>query len=112
MKRSNGIPAAFMATISNVSPKFPNVMMEESSNANGNAKGTQVMATTPIRYNKVPVSKFFPTKSSRYNQKNCIINTNNAIKKVAMNGPIKARMMSMSNFFITESFLTIVAWQM
>ena len=53
----------------------------------------------------VPISKPLPTKSSMYNQKNCITNTNNEIKKVAKKGPINERIISVSSFFITLSFL-------
>ena len=45
-----------------------------------------------------------PTKSSTQSQKNCINNTNTVIKKVAINGPIKALMTNMSNFFSTDAF--------
>ena len=49
MKRIKGIPADFIATSSKVSPRLPNVMIEERSNASGNASGTQVIATRPVR---------------------------------------------------------------
>ncbi len=35
-----------------------------------------------------------------YSQKNCIVSTNNEIRNAPINGPIKERIMSMSNFFI------------
>ena len=49
MKRIKGIPADFIATSSKVSPRLPNVMIEESNNASGNASGTHVIATRPVR---------------------------------------------------------------
>ena len=69
MNLINGIPADFIATSSNVSPRFPKVIMEESSNARGSARGTQVTATRPVRYARVPGSRPLPTRSSMYNQK-------------------------------------------
>lgn len=35
-----------------------------------------------------------------YNQKNCMVSTNNEIRNAPINGPIKERIMSMSNFLI------------
>ena len=46
---NKGMPADLMATISKVSPRLPKVIIEEINNAKGSAKGTQVIATTPIR---------------------------------------------------------------
>jgi hypothetical protein len=40
MNRNKEIPADFMATSSKLSPRFPNVINDESKTANGNAKGT------------------------------------------------------------------------
>ena len=40
----------------------------------------------------------FPTKSSMYNQKNCIVNTNIQMANAAKNGAMNARRISMSNF--------------
>ena len=49
----------------------------------------------------VPTSNPLPTKSSIYNQKNCIMSTNRAIRKVAIKGPMNDLMINISNFFIT-----------
>jgi hypothetical protein len=104
---NKGIPADLIATNSNVSPRLPKVMIDESNIANGKAKGTAVADTYIISLSMVNVSKPLPTKSSIYSQKNCITNTNNDIKKVAKNGPIKDRIINVSSFFITLSFLYI-----
>lgn len=40
MKRNKDMPADLMATSSKLSPRFPNVINEESSTANGSASGT------------------------------------------------------------------------
>ncbi len=42
-----------------------------------------------------------------YNQKNCITKTKSEIKKVAKKGPMKERIMRVSNFFITLYLLSI-----
>lgn len=100
MNLTSGMPAALMATSSKDSPKFPKVMMEEKRSANGSAMGTHDNVTRPIKYKRVGRSNPLPTKSSMYNQKNCMVSTNNEIRKAPINGPIKERIMSMSNFLI------------
>ena len=99
------IPADLMATNSKFSPKFPSVMIDESSMANGNASGTAVAEKNTINLMIVPKSNPLPTKSSIYNQKNCITKTKSEIKNVAKKGPMKERSISMSSFFITLAFL-------
>ena len=101
IKRKSGIPADFMATISKVSPRLPNVIMDDSSKAKGKAIGIKVAATYKINFSMIIASNPLPTKSSMYSQKNCMMSTKMEIKKVAKNGPIKALIMSMSSFFIT-----------
>ena len=108
IKRNKGIPEALIATNSKDSPKLPKVIIEEKSNARGNAVGTQNKVTKPTNFNKVMKSSPFPTKSSIYNQKNCMVNTKTEIANAAIKGPINERMMSMSSFFITLSFLNFV----
>ena len=92
------MPADFMATISKVSPRFPKVIMPESSMDKGNAKGTQCITTKPINLSRTKKFKPLPTISSKYNQKNCSVNTKTAIEKVAKKGPIKDLMINISNF--------------
>ena len=88
----------FMATSSKLSPKFPKVIMEENSKANGSAVVKVLTETRPINSKMVKRSSPFPTKSSMYNQKNCIVSTNIQMAKAAKNGAMNARRISMSNF--------------
>ena len=98
IKRIKGIPAALIATNSKLSPKFPNVMMEEKSNAKGSAVVKILTDTSPISCNMINKPRPFPTKSSMYNQKNCMVSTKVVISSAAKKGPIKAFRISMSNF--------------
>ena len=93
-----------MAINSNLSPKFPKVIMEENSNDRGSAVGIQKSVTNPTSFKTVNKSNPLPTKSSMYNQKNCMVNTNMEILKAAIKGPTKALMIRMSSFFITLCF--------
>jgi hypothetical protein len=54
--------------------------------------------TNPTSLKIIKVSKPFPTKSSMYSQKNCIVSTKIEMVSAAKNGPIKALRISMSNF--------------
>lgn len=45
IKRNSGMPADLIATVSKLSPSFPNVMIEESNTASGKASGTAVAVT-------------------------------------------------------------------
>ena len=98
INRVNGIPAALMATSSKLSPKLPKVIIDENNNANGSAVVKVLTDTRPINSTMVIKSSPFPTKSSIYNQKNCIVNTNIQMAKAAKNGAMNARRISMSNF--------------
>ena len=95
------MPADLIATNSKLSPRLPNVIKEESNTANGNANGTKVALRYQINSRIRFVLRPLLTKSSIYNQKNCIINTSNVIKNVAKKGPIKAFTISLSNFLNT-----------
>ena len=64
MKRISGIPADLMAINSKLSPRFPNVMIEENSNANGMAVVNMLIDTSPTNFKIIKVSNPFPTKSS------------------------------------------------
>lgn len=108
MNRVKEIPAALMATNSNFSPRFPKVMIDEKSNAKGKAIGTQNKATNPTNFKTVMRSSPLPTKSSIYNQKNCMVKTNKEIAKAAIKGPIKDRIINMSSFFITIAVLILL----
>jgi len=103
MNRGKEMPADFIATSSKLSPRFPNVINDESKTANGNASGTRAAVWYQVNSRMMPVLNPLPTKSSIHNQKNCMIKTKRVIKKVATNGPINALMISMSNFLIMFS---------
>lgn len=98
MKRISGMPADLMAMSSKLSPRFPNVMIEENSNANGMAVVNMLIDTSPTNFKIMKVSNPFPTKSSMYSQKNCMVSTNIEIVNAAKKGPINALRISMSNF--------------
>jgi len=98
IKRTSGMPAAFMAISSKLSPKFPKVIMDENNRDNGNAVVKMLTETNPISCKIVNRSSPFPTKSSMYNQKNCMVSTKVVIRSAAKKGPIKAFRISMSNF--------------
>src|SRR5688572_260352 len=101
INRSNEMPADLMATNSKLSPRLPNVIREESSIARGNANGTSTALWYQINLKTTSMPNPLPTKSSIYNQKNCITSTSRVIKNVAMNGPTNALRMSLSNFLNT-----------
>ena len=98
INRTSGIPAALMAINSKLSPKLPKVMMDEKSNAKGNAVVMVLTETNPMSSKMVKISKPFPTKSSMYSQKNCMVSTKVEIVSAAKKGPMKALRISMSNF--------------
>jgi len=107
MKRSKEIPADLIATNSKLSPRLPNVMIDEIKIESGNAKGIAVAVTYAVSLSKLENSNPLPTKSSIYFQKNCITNMNKVMKKVAMNGPMKDFRISLSSFFITVCGLKV-----
>lgn len=100
MNLSKEIPEDFMAMSSKLSPRFPNVMIDEISIAigiaNANREALAYHKNCPIVIKSSP----FPTRSSMYFQSVCIISTKSDMKKVTINGPIKDFNMSLSNFFI------------
>ena len=98
IKRTKGMPADLMAMSSKLSPKFPNVMIEEKSKAKGMAVVNMLIDTRPTNFKMMNVSNPFPTKSSMYSQKNCMVSTNIEIVNAAKKGPMKALRISMSNF--------------
>jgi hypothetical protein len=70
------------------------------------AMGMASVSMEALTYHKnlpmVIKSRPLPTRSSRYFQRPCIINTKKAIKNVMINGPIKDLRISLSNFFIMQ----------
>ena len=98
MKRTKGMPADLIAINSKLSPRFPNVIIEEKSNAKGMAVVNMLIDTRPTNFKIMNVSNPLPTKSSIYSQKNCMVSTNIEIVNAAKKGPINALRISMSNF--------------
>ena len=94
------IPDDLMATNSKLSPKLPNVIIEEIKIAIGIAS----VRSEALAYHKnsamVSKSRSLPTRSSIYFHRLCIISIKNAMKKVAINGPMKDLRISLSIFFI------------
>ena len=105
MKRSKEIPADLIATNSKLSPRFPNVIIDDIKIDRGKANGIAVAVTYAVSFRIFEKSNPLPTKSSMYFQKNCITKMNRVMKKVAMNGPIKDLSMSLSSLFITVCWL-------
>jgi len=108
INRIREMPAALIATNSNFSPRFPKVIIDEKSNAKGNAMGTQNKATKPTSFKTVIRSNPFPTRSSIYSQKNCMVKTNSEMAKAAIKGLINDRIINMSSFFITIAVLILL----
>jgi len=102
MNRSKEIPEDFIATNSKLSPRLPKVMMEEIKIAIGIASVNKDALAYHIKVMIVTKSNPLPTRSSMYFHSVCIINTKNAIKKVAMKGPMKDFSISLSSFFIIQ----------
>ena len=111
MKRSREIPEDLMATNSKLSPRFPKLMIEEIRIAIGMANTIRAALAYQINFPMVAKSNPFPTRSSIYFHKICIINTKTAIKKVMMNGPKKDFKISLSSFLIIRAFLCGIANQ-
>lgn len=99
------MPEDFMATNSKLSLKFPKVIMDEIKIAIGIASIRSEALAYQINCAIVIKSSPFPTKSSIYFHKLCIINTKNPMKKVMMKGPINDFSISLSNFFIMFTVL-------
>jgi hypothetical protein len=73
-------------------------MMDDIKIAIGMAKVKNVAPAYTTNLPMMMSSKSFPTKSSMYFHRFCIINTKKVMKNVATNGPIKARMIRRSSF--------------
>ena len=86
--RIREIPADFKLASSYRSPKFPITITDEIKIAIGNAQGIKEILLYKIISKTSPKPAPFPTISSTYTQINCINKTNNAMKKVVINGPI------------------------
>ena len=90
--------------------ELPNVMIEENNNESGNESVMVLMATSPTNCMIIKKSKPFPTKSSIYNQKNCMVSTKVVMVSAAKKGPIKAFRISMSNFL--NNFVVLATYTM
>ena len=99
------MPEDLIATNSKLSLKFPKVIMDEIKMAIGIASISNEALAYQINCAIVIKSSPFPTKSSIYFHKLCIINTKNPMKKVMMKGPINDFNISLSNFFIMFTVL-------
>jgi hypothetical protein len=97
---SREIPADLMATSSKLSPRLPKVIIDEMRMAMGIARVSKEALAYHRNLPIVSRSRSFPTRSSMYFHRLCIIKTKKAMKNVAINGPINDRMISLSNFFI------------
>ena len=105
IKRSNDIPDDLIATNSKLSPRLPNVMIDEMRMAMGMASVSNDALAYHRNWLMVIKSSPFPTRSSIYFHNICIIKTKNAMKKVMMKGPIKDLKISLSNFFIIPGYI-------
>ena len=94
------IPAAFRASSSLFSPILPRVIMDASKVARGRANGNNVALPHPRNSKITQILNPFPTSSSIYSHKNCIIRINNTIRNVIRNGPKNDFIRKRSSFFI------------
>ena len=94
-----------MAVSSELSPRLPKVMSDESRMARGNACGTSIS----IMYQKncaiTSMDSPFPMSSSMYRHRNCIISTNRHTKNVATKSSRNCFAMNMSSFLILNIIL-------
>ena len=84
--------------------------MDENNNDKGNESVIVLIATKPTNCMMIKKSKPLPTKSSMYNQKNCMVSTNVVMVNAAKKGPIKAFRISMSNFL--NNFVVLATYAM
>ena len=103
IKRSKEIPEDLIATNSKLSPRLPKVIIEEIRIAIGIARVSREALAYQRNLPMVKKSKPFPTRSSMYFHRICIISTKNAIKKVTMKGPKNDFKISLSNFLSIEA---------
>lgn len=104
----NEMPAALMAVSSELSPRFPNVMSEARSMANGKACGTSMSPMYQKNCAMTSIVRPLPIKSSMYLHKNCIISTNWQMKNVPKKSRPNCLAINMSNFLILSIFIFVV----
>jgi len=100
IKRNREMPDDFTATSSKLSPRLPNVMMDEIKMAMGIDKVRSDALAYQRNVMMVEKPRPLPTTSSTYFHKLCINSTKNAMKNVATKGPMNDLSISLSNFFI------------
>ena len=94
------IPEALMAVSSLLSPRFPNVMSDDSNMANGKACGTSMRLMYQKNCASTSIVNPLPISSSTYFHRNCIIRINKQMKNVPMKSRPNCLAMNLSNFFI------------
>ena len=94
------MPAALMAVSSELSPRLPNVISEESRMASGRACGTSIKPMYQKNCAITSIEIPLPMRSSIYRHRNCIISTNWQMKKVPMKRSPNCLAINMSNFLI------------
>ena len=95
-----GIPAAFIESNSYLSPKLPNVISAARRMARGRDIGIRVRADRKKNCANTLSSSPFPTSSSTYFHKNCIMKMNRHIKNVPAKSNKKLLRTKISNFLI------------
>ena len=106
------MPAALMAVSSQLSPRLPKVMRDDSRIASGNAWGTRVRPIYQKNCAMTSSEMPLPISSSIYRHKNCIISTNWQMKKVPMKSKPNCLAMNMSNFLIRSMLLSLLSCPM
>ena len=94
------MPAALMAVSSQLSPKLPKVISEDSHMANGRACGMRKRPIYQKNWASTSIDSPLPISSSTQRHRNCIISTNWQIKKVPIKSSPNCLAMNMSNFLI------------
>ena len=94
------MPAALMAVSSELSPRLPKVMSEDSSIANGKACGISIRPIYQKNCASISSERPLPISSSTYRQRNCIISTNWQMKNVPTKSSPNCLAMKISSFFI------------
>jgi hypothetical protein len=88
------MPADLIAVNSELSPKFPNVMIAANKIPSGNAMGTRVVDNNPMNLLMVMTSRPLPINSSIHTHMNCMIKMSHVTKKAAIKGGINDLIMN------------------
>ena len=112
MSRPNEMPAALIAISSPFSASWPMIMVEASRVASGRASGRARLHTPQNRNSRmVRMPRPFPTSSSMYSHRVCIIRMKTTIIRIATNGPMNAFRTKRSSLFIPVGAYVIGAWR-